>query len=1261
MKPLSPKQEQVYLFLVKSQEEGSTPSIREISEHLGIKARTTVVDHLKALEERGLVTRVTGTRKLIVADIATVDKQNYRSTVSKPPKEHPSHTTLPFTERQQAIREKLFEKSPELSVLYEGAVFLLQSARNVGQVYLIAHAVREIANSLPAYCDLPISTDHLDYGKHAQEIAACWESIPSLTSIEGSSTDSEPVKEVTIPLEAFEVVNQLVTAERNSLTSLQRASYLYAREGGVVNLDQGSLRPLVRRWVEVTGWFMKHVHNPRKVTQRPSMKISECKKNFIAFEDILFSLLHPTIEGIKELTPLIEEANQKNDGLWLVPTSAQVISVSNKLQKPAQYAYFFSGLQNPRWIIPLKEQGLLTDDLFQAQEKDGMIRLPICPTSMYVTRIAKEATSDELLMAVEALGESKNPRVLEDLAEALGVLSEEKLAPLTAQIKSWIGTPFGMMLPDRVAILMQKLAYGNYKDQAFALADELLRVGEPLPGKDKGYGRSARMLIDPWQYEEILGDEFATLVVVDSLRSSILLINKLHDAISIALGKDHSEDDKNDHSEIWSPNLKLAFGSAHDDPKKCLLNSLTAAVEHLVVNKPGDLPQLYAKLEPRKLKCFRRLELYTAALEKEPDPKVVAKLLLNKISFDDYSLRQEYEMLLRTHFVKLSVSEQQEILNWIKQGPNSILFKVLRTKMRDGESPTEEELNKHKELWQLEHLIPLKGQLTGEGQDLLELLENRHGVLAPHTNDRIITSWVGPTSPLETAELEKMSAEELAEYLRSWSAPEDGDDLRSSPDGLARVFWTAVEADPGKYAGQLGHFQNLPVVYYTHLYHGFRNSLVQKKSLDWQPILAHSKTVIQELADHGADSNVEEWSSTCLAIASLIDEGLSSDICPIPFNLRHQVWQIIEILLGNADPTNEREAQSRENQDYFSLSINSVRGQAMHCAIKYGLWCMRNAQNTPELKTENAFVVVPELQSALEKHLDVQVEPSLAVRSVYGKYLPWLYLLNSDWTAKKLSQILPRDQNLAEFRSTAWSTYLLFCPVFNDSATQLLGEYEYGLADLPAVYDLKKPFDVHEKFVDHHMVIYWRSLDDGAMCARLFEHAPAKLRKQAIAFIGQSFQSEQKIAAKITKRLHSLWNDRLDFAQSTDAKDEVEEELSEFGSWYASGIFSRETSLVNLNRTLDQTSGKISPVYRVVEQLIDDAEVFPVEVSAAMLKMVIRAQDDDYELLYDHTRNYNLLEKIINTGSLEAYANVEKIVESLVNRNHFQYVSLLKK
>jgi len=66
MKTLSPKQQQIYDYIVSFQSvHGYPPSVREIGEAVGLKSPSTVHFHLKGLEEKGLITKAEGKTRAI--------------------------------------------------------------------------------------------------------------------------------------------------------------------------------------------------------------------------------------------------------------------------------------------------------------------------------------------------------------------------------------------------------------------------------------------------------------------------------------------------------------------------------------------------------------------------------------------------------------------------------------------------------------------------------------------------------------------------------------------------------------------------------------------------------------------------------------------------------------------------------------------------------------------------------------------------------------------------------------------------------------------------------------------------------------------------------------------------------------------------------------------------------------------------------------------------------------------------------------------
>ena len=102
MKALSPKQQQIYDYIIDFQSaHGYPPSVREIGEHVGLKSPSTVHFHLKGLEAAGLITKAEGKTRAI--------------TVSGGPGFHPVAEELDGTENRVPVVGNVAAGSPILA------------------------------------------------------------------------------------------------------------------------------------------------------------------------------------------------------------------------------------------------------------------------------------------------------------------------------------------------------------------------------------------------------------------------------------------------------------------------------------------------------------------------------------------------------------------------------------------------------------------------------------------------------------------------------------------------------------------------------------------------------------------------------------------------------------------------------------------------------------------------------------------------------------------------------------------------------------------------------------------------------------------------------------------------------------------------------------------------------------------------------------------------------------------------------------------
>ena len=248
----------------------------------------------------------------------------------------------------------------------------------------------------------------------------------------------------------------------------------------------------------------------------------------------------------------------------------------------------------------------------------------------------------------------------------------------------------------------------------------------------------------------------------------------------------------------------------------------------------------------------------------------------------------------------------------------------------------------------------------------------------------------------------------------------------------------------------------------------------------------------------------------------------------------------MEELTEDPDPTLEDETKflARPNSDPHSLSINTVRGEAMHAVVQYALWTRRafeKAENREAL-VAGGFAEMPEVRHVLERHLDPGIDRSLTVRFVYGRWLPLLHLLDREWVQENLPLIFPTVDNLQTLCDCAWTTYIVLCDPYNElfraieplylRATEMIERYDVGeIAPWgPGRSPGSTPCDVILARDNTAPVGSW-------FVRQFYANATDKLRGSVTGFIGRTLKNEtREIPIATIEKLQALWETRIETA-----------------------------------------------------------------------------------------------------------------------------------
>ena len=851
-------------------------------------------------------------------------------------------------------------------------------------------------------------------------------------------------------------------------------------------------------------------------------------------------------------------------------------------KRPANHEYFFRRLDSPDWIDPLVEKGLFQSPPNALREGDR-VSFPPWPESEYLARMAMKAP-EVVHSVMMSMPETDNVRVHDDLCKAAIQLPVELASIWAEREAAWIATQDSLyfLLPQSIGALTAALADGGQVEQAIVLAAAAISTN----GQD-GENIEARIRMDAWEYGEFLTEYFVAAIRAAPIESLGLLCGTLQDVL--LEGEDKSED----YSWIWRPAIESdSQNHGHSDIRDHLIDSIRNGAEWWLGNG-GDLEALVRDLLRRPGSVFQRLGLHLAATDSSSS--IARELICNEGLFADRRLYHEYFRLLWKGFPMLEEWEKERILSWIEAGPEV---------SPEGEGERTERENVQRAHWQACRLSGLYESLPEPWRQVYdEYVEVKGEPDHPEFLRWSSSGFVGPRSPINLEDLAELPIGEVAEYLRSWE-PSDAWDA-PSPEGLGRIVEVFAEKSHREIARSIELFAGLESTYCRAITQGFESALKNGSELLWEPILPFLDWVVQQ----GESETVQErrlsdrdphWGWARRAVVSLLSTGCGSS--GIPIAMREQVWRVIAAVTSDPDPDVSRDAGAMH--DAVSLSINSVRGEAMHGVVRYALWVYRDHQQSLVGEGEADFSIefLPEVRECLRVHLMPESDSSPAIRSVYGQWFPHFVLLDREWAIDLVEQIFePMGDPPCH---VAWSSYISGCPVYDDVFQALSGQYQSAIERLGPHGDEVGRRGSHdgERLGQHLLVLVGRGVLtwDGVdgLVRTFFEKASIADAAGSLAFVGRSLNNESQVLdGEVIERFRSLW-DSLETAFDG-RSDEEWLALRPIGWWFSSGKFPPEWAIMALRRVIEE-SGGVDPIHLVLEQLAITCSDWPDEAIAVL-------------------------------------------------------------
>jgi hypothetical protein len=405
------------------------------------------------------------------------------------------------------------------------------------------------------------------------------------------------------------------------------------------------------------------------------------------------------------------------------------------------------------------------------------------------------------------------------------------------------------------------------------------------------------------------------------------------------------------------------------------------------------------------------------------------------------------------------------------------------------------------------------------------------------------------------------------------------------------------------------------------------------------------------------------WVWSCRIVLRLLLEGFEEGITEIPADLRSRVWITLRPLTEDPEPTPEEEKRlTSSHMDPATLAINSVRGDAMHAVVRYALWVRKRKMSVQqeEGQVRPSLNEMPEVRRVLNKHLNREQDPSLAIRSVYGQWFPWLVFLDLQWASRHISKIFPTEETKQNLRNAAWEAYIVYSSPFDNVLPVLAGEYRRAI-DLLGSSSSKRehPYDPDEHLAEHLMAFYWRgklALDEpNGLLMQFFSRASDTLRGYALEFVGHSLYREKNIVPEqILARLQTLWEQRFKAVIGNSTHTVNTSELAAFGWWFSSEKFDKAWALAQLEATL-QHNGRIEAAFMIVEYLAKLSSALPLPV-VKCLSLLIESDRQEWRTSTWHEQVQEILAHAHQSSDVSTRQGAKKVAERLLAQGYPDYI-----
>ena len=1035
---------------------------------------------------------------------------------------------LEMSPRQAEIYQNLGAIGPEIAAFYLSGIRVLRNNDLESASYLLAHTAREIEGGL-------------------RDVLA-------------NKSDKQRIQK---------------RLKEENLGSLR------ARIGHIASilaaLDEDLHSPIAERWITVAIRFHEFAHR-HGAWEKP-----RDKDTFVPlwneFENVLADLVGSHFNLLNQLDRILKSEK---------PTKEIRKTLPNLLASDVRRAHFFSKLDSPAWLKPLKEDGWFNPERNPAPQEmvgsPGNYHMPTWYALNYVARAAKhpdipvgilvKIVNDIVKDIVndadasgESIGNSQTAWRLIDIIGTfpVGMIDARHIAFIRTALKT-SGVEVGLLITEEVGeTILPKLLDAGEKELILALLKVILDEMDADSLKDAVENRE---------------QPIAKLCGVEAAQSGLkriqtLIVDDPHVFFWIQL----VEGDASKNADEDYPEFVVRF--------TCRLlqfatpESITETVAALLQESRRESRAIFGLIALNAIK-HHYADLKRLFWKWQGNP------------LEEVWLKPGLYDLIQTRCTEFSDAEIEQLLHWIESAQDAAL-------PEDAEKRAEV-LAYGKREW--------LSALVGTGKEkVLAAIEkyeriNPEKLVKPGLNFWTETSW-GDTSPVAVEELSRMSNAEIAAYLANFKEePMIGPSVQTKRR-LAETFEEYVATDPERFTENLLPFQYVPPRYQTSILQGFLKAWREKKDVNWEALLDFIYQLISSEAFWAEQQKPPlMYQSWIYATEALITAGTEDDNHAFDVSLLPLAEQILFVLVEKVKPS----VTALKNLP--TAVLNSDRGKVFSAMINYALRFAR----TSDTAKKDGIRWPHAVREEFTKRLDRRVEYSLEFSFTLGAYLPNLFYLDKAWVIANVDRIFPQENDV--HWHAAFSGYLFYSSKVYSEFHSLLkehGHYQWALEmDFGNEMDARR---LRETLVTHICVGWTTDVaetleDETSLIYQLINHGSPELLS---ALIHLFWRQRDALPMELKAQVRPAWRALCKSLSRKEDVAEYQEVLSQLSGW-AALVDRIDTEVLNWLK-LSISSIKRHDTAFFVEALRLHVSKTPAEVGEIYLDMLA----NDIYPYYDRT------------------------------------------